>query len=106
MTKFPHAKWLDNQYEAHPEILGSPPLIDQSGFLEVVGPEIMFAGEDGWSEWVHPAPGYRMTCCDCGLVHELQFEIGRHDGEARFNPGEDSEHVVIFRARREEKRDA
>lgn len=29
----------------------------------------------GWSEWVYPKPdtGYFMQCCDCGLIHELQF---------------------------------
>lgn len=32
-------------------------------------------GRGGWSEWVYPAPGkpYFMKCCDCGLVHEMQF---------------------------------
>ncbi len=25
-------------------------------------------------EWVHPAKkGYKMACCDCGLVHVLEF---------------------------------
>jgi hypothetical protein len=24
---------------------------------------------DGWTDWVHPLPNYRMQCCDCGLVH-------------------------------------
>lgn len=29
----------------------------------------------GWSEWVYPRPnaGYFFKCCDCGLVHEMQF---------------------------------
>lgn len=33
------------------------------------------AGRGGWSEWVYPKPAknYLMKCCDCGLVHELQF---------------------------------
>ena len=44
------------------------------------------AGIDGWSEWVHPAPGYRMICCDCGLSHEMEFRIV--EGE------------IVFRARR------
>lgn len=26
--------------------------------------------------WVQPLPkGYRMACCDCGLVHRLDFRI-------------------------------
>jgi hypothetical protein len=33
------------------------------------------AGRGGWSEWVCPTPGknYLFKCCDCGLVHEMQF---------------------------------
>jgi len=35
----------------------------------------MVEGRGGWCEWVHPKPdGYLMKCCDCGLVHELQFK--------------------------------
>lgn len=32
-------------------------------------------GRGGWSEWVCPKPGknYLFKCCDCGLVHEMQF---------------------------------
>ena len=26
-------------------------------------------------EWVHPKKkGYKMMCCDCGLVHKMEFE--------------------------------
>jgi hypothetical protein len=42
--------------------------------------------DDGWTDWIHPLPGYRMACCDCGLVHNMEFDT--EDGE------------VIFRARR------
>lgn len=28
----------------------------------------------GWTVWVYPTPdSYFMKCCDCGLVHEMQF---------------------------------
>lgn len=47
---------------------------------------------DEWSEWVHPLPGYRFACCECGLVHEMQFDVGEGSN------GEKG--VVIFRARR------
>ena len=30
---------------------------------------------EGWSDWIHPLSGYRMACCDCGLVHDMQFRI-------------------------------
>jgi hypothetical protein len=46
--------------------------------------------EDGWTEWIHPLPGYKFRCCDCGLVHELEFRA-REDGE------------VVFRARRNDR---
>lgn len=27
-------------------------------------------------QWVRPVMnGYRMMCCDCGLVHELDFKV-------------------------------
>lgn len=49
---------------------------------------------DGWTDWIQPRMrSYRMSCCDCGLVHELQFRVvacGRG-------------HKVIFRARRHER---
>lgn len=52
--------------------------------------------EDGWSEWIHPVPmrsiskedrGYLLQCCDCDLIHEIEFEL-------------DDLNQLIFRARR------
>lgn len=38
---------------------------------------------DGWSRWIHPKQSdYRLSCCDCGLVHDHQFRVV--DGEAEF----------------------
>jgi hypothetical protein len=38
---------------------------------------------EGWSKWVQPVEqGYRMSCCDCGLVHEMDFRV--EDGRAQF----------------------
>jgi hypothetical protein len=35
-----------------------------------------YAGKDGWSRWVQPIKkGYKMCCCDCGLVHFMDFRI-------------------------------
>ena len=40
------------------------------------------AGEDGWSPWIQPVMnGYRICCCDCGLVHAMQFKCTRVDEE-------------------------
>lgn len=31
----------------------------------------------GWSDWQAPKPSsYKMACCDCGLVHDVQFRVG------------------------------
>ncbi|UTC29788.1 hypothetical protein BAJUN_01580 [Bajunvirus bajun] len=41
------------------------------------------ADEDGWSEWVRPVPkSYLMKCCDCGLVHEMDFGVFRQTSPA------------------------
>jgi hypothetical protein len=41
----------------------------------------------GWTRWVQPVMrGYLLACCDCGLVHRMDF---RTNGE-----------VVQFRAQR------
>jgi hypothetical protein len=59
--------------------------------------------EDGWCEWIHPIPGYLMQCCDCGLIHEMEFAIVKHDPENdpdTLSEGESDDGVIIFRARR------
>jgi hypothetical protein len=57
--------------------------------------------EGDWSEWVNPNPEqYFMKCCDCGLVHEMQFKV------AKYSEGDECEFVAdadlqaVFRARR------
>lgn len=37
--------------------------------------DIEVEGEDGWSDWVHPLEGYKIACCDCGLIHNMEFRI-------------------------------
>lgn len=49
--------------------------------------EKMTENDDGWCDWIHPLEGYKMACCDCGLVHDMEFEV---DDQGR----------IIFRARR------
>lgn len=37
---------------------------------------------DGWTDWIQPiTDGYRMSCCDCSLVHEMDFRI--HEGRVQ-----------------------
>ena len=51
----------------------------------------------GWTEWVSPLHGghgrrnYRLACCKCALVHEMQFRIAK-DHAGRLS--------VQFRAKR------
>lgn len=44
--------------------------------------------DDGWSSWIRPIqPGYRISCCDCGLVHDFEFRVtdGNVEFRARIN---------------------
>lgn len=67
------------------------------------------AGRGGWSEWIFPTHGkdYLLKCCDCGLVHEVQFrpfaEAKRRRGAFEIIPLPWPIRVM-FRARRERKR--
>ena len=62
--------------------------------------------EDGWSRWVAPVmSGYKMACCDCGLVHDTEFiavKVTKHndDGTWEYEELDESEYRVLFRARR------
>jgi len=41
-------------------------------------------GPDGWSDWVLPVQtGYRMACCGCGLVHEVDYRVMNKQAEWR-----------------------
>lgn len=45
------------------------------------------------NEWVQPVPrGYRLACCDCGLVHDMDFRVIKWAGGKRTK--------VQFRVRR------
>ena len=42
------------------------------------------ANDGGWSDWIWPThTGYRLGCCDCGLVHNVDFRVDTDllDGE-------------------------
>jgi hypothetical protein len=40
----------------------------------------MVERDDGWCDWAAPIPGYRMMCCDCGLVHVMEFKVVQQTG--------------------------
>jgi hypothetical protein len=56
---------------------------------------------EDWSEWVCPNPDeYFMKCCDCGLVHEVQYRVARY-GEGDYCELVEDENVQAqFRMRR------
>ena len=54
-----------------------------------------------WSEWVCPDPTqYFMKCCDCGLVHEMQFNIVKYSAGDKCEDFDDPYVQAVFRARR------
>lgn len=65
---------------------------------------------DGWSRWIPPVmKGYKMSCCDCSLTHDLEFQVVK---VLKILPNGDWEHGdpldphkyrVLFRARRNKR---
>jgi hypothetical protein len=35
-----------------------------------------YVQEDG--EWFEPRGNYKQSCCDCGLVHAMQFRVNKN----------------------------
>lgn len=60
----------------------------------------------GFSRWVNPTMnGYLLACCDCGLVHEMEFRAFkrgrvRKDGSYLIEILRPAAYGVRFRARR------
>ena len=67
---------------------------------------VMTQRADGWCDWVQPImDGYRMSCCDCGLTHDMQFEVVRKGrdlpgGSFEMTPLAPDKYRVSMRARR------
>ncbi len=68
--------------------------------------ESAFVGESGFSRWIRPIErGYRLECCDCSLVHEINFAVVKDvSGKPRatFQVKRDS---ITTRVKRKEKID-
>lgn len=39
-------------------------------------------------EWIEPKDGYKMACCDCGLIHRLNFRVVK--GRVQIQPFRDN----------------
>lgn len=65
----------------------------------------MLERDDGWCDWVAPImSNYKMACCHCGLVHDVQFDVVRQgrvreDGSWRAHDVK-GKYRVLLRARR------
>jgi hypothetical protein len=56
-------------------------------------------GEDCWSRWVQPVKrGYLLACCDCGLVHRMDFRV--EEGRAQFR----AQRAEVYTARERKRR--
>lgn len=46
----------------------------------------------GWTRWIRPKRrGYKLCCCDCGLIHDTQF---------RLRPSPNGGRYIEYRAKR------
>ena len=67
------------------------------------------AGDDGWSDWDTPImDGYKLACCDCGLVHRVDFRAIRivrqsHNGTFVFHELNKRRFRVKFRVSRDNR---
>jgi hypothetical protein len=56
-------------------------------------------GEGGWTAWIWPVhDGYRLRCCDCELVHVLQFRVD--DGDVGMRVQRDNRATAASRRQR------
>lgn len=66
----------------------------------------VFENADGWSNWLAPDhKRYHLACCDCGLVHSMQFKVLKvrtRKGNS-FNGVEVKGYRVLFRASRNKR---
>lgn len=53
-------------------------------------------------EWVQPvAKGYKLACCDCGLVHKLDFRVSKR--RVQFRAYRDNRATAMVRRWRKAK---
>lgn len=61
-----------------------------------------------WTGWVSPKGIYKMACCDCGLVHDLEFKVAeilsqKKNGWWEGRDAEPGKFKTLFRVRRNDK---
>ena len=65
--------------------------------------KVEFEGEDGWTQWIQPKhTGYKLRCCDCALVHDMEFRVVRDDqNDPLVDPEKIIKGLVVFRVKRD-----
>ena len=61
-----------------------------------------------WSKWIYPLhKGYKLSCCDCGLVHDFEFGVEKilsQDGkDMELEDLPQDKYSVRFRVRRNQR---
>lgn len=56
----------------------------------------------GWTVWIQPKMRmYKMQCCDCGLVHNMQYRM--HGGRIQFRVQRNNRSTALARRHRKPK---
>lgn len=59
-----------------------------------------------WTRWISPImDGYKIVCCDCGLVHDLEMKAVKvtkknKDGSWEYKELDTNNFRIVFRAKR------
>lgn len=65
--------------------------------------------DDSYSDWIQPVHDgkkpYKLACCDCGLVHDVEFKVMKvvkdlGNGYLEVQDANNDKLIVHFRARR------
>lgn len=58
--------------------------------------------ENGRTDWIQPIRrGYKMSCCDCGLVHNMDFRVFK--GRVQFRVSRNNRATAQKRRHRKKK---
>lgn len=65
--------------------------------------------DSGWSEWIQPVrKGYKLACCDCGLVHNVDFRVLKRNSTGartvQFRVGRNARSTALMRRHKKRKR--
>lgn len=64
--------------------------------------QIVTQNDDGWSDWIQPIRrGYKFRCCDCGLVHNMDFRMRK--GRVQFRASRNNRSTGQVRRHQKEK---